>query len=64
MAKEGKIADEIMSDDELDGVSGGNSIETFQDGEEIVKRILTSEDDVLSDLKVRGSIQYVAKKVE
>ena len=64
MADKDKIADEMLTDDELDGVAGGNSIETFQDGEEIVKRILISEDDVLSDLKVRGSIQYDAKKVE
>ncbi|MBR4642787.1 MAG: hypothetical protein IKO74_08745 [Selenomonadaceae bacterium] len=64
MAVEDKFANEMLTDDELDGVAGGNSIETFQDGEEIVKRILISEDDVLSDLKVRGSIQYDAKKVE
>ena len=31
MAKEDKFADEVMSDDELDGVAGGNCYETADD---------------------------------
>lgn len=45
MAEEKKYADEIMSDDELDNVAGGNRLETYGDGNELYKRgLLTSEE--------------------
>ena len=52
------INDELekMSDEELDQVAGGNRIETFQDGNELYKRGLISEDDALSSSKVREAI--------
>ena len=42
MAKE-ILKDEILSDDELDGVAGGTMLETYLDGKELYKRgLLTS----------------------
>ncbi|MBR4903073.1 MAG: hypothetical protein IKZ53_00195 [Selenomonadaceae bacterium] len=53
MAKEEKFADEIMSDDELDNVAGGNRLETFGDGNELYKRGLLSADDAVHSAPVR-----------
>ena len=53
MAEEKIFEDEALSDDELDGVAGGTRIETFQDGDELVKRGLLSEDDALHSAPVR-----------
>ncbi|MBD3879513.1 MAG: hypothetical protein SR1Q5_07500 [Quinella sp. 1Q5] len=50
------LKDEILSDDELDGVAGGTRIETFQDGNELYKRGLLSEDDALSSAPVRNML--------
>ena len=47
------IDDEILSDDELDNVAGGNRLETFADGNELYKRGLLSQDDALSSSPVR-----------
>ena len=44
---------ELMSDDELDNVAGGNRLETFADGNELYKRGLLSEDDALKSAPVR-----------
>ncbi|MBR3051064.1 MAG: hypothetical protein IKG61_06410 [Selenomonadaceae bacterium] len=55
MAKE-ILKDEIMSDDELDNVAGGNRIETFQDGNELYKRGLLSAEDALSSAPVRDKL--------
>ena len=54
MADEKYLNEEIMSDDELDGVAGGNRLETFADGNELVKRGLLSEDDALHSAPVRN----------
>ena len=56
MADEKILKDEILSDEELDGVAGGTRIETYQDGDELYKRGLISEDDALSSSKVREAI--------
>jgi len=55
MAKE-ILKDEILSDAELDNVAGGTRIETFQDGSELYKRGLLSEDDALKSAPVRDML--------
>ena len=55
MAKE-ILKDEILSDDELDNVAGGTRIETFQDGNELYKRGLLTEDQALSSAPVRDML--------
>ena len=53
MADEKIFKDEIMEDDELDKVAGGNRLETFADGNELYKRGLLSADDALKSAPVR-----------
>ena len=53
MADEKIFKDEVLSDDELDNIAGGNRIETFADGNELYKRGLLSEDDALHSAPVR-----------
>jgi len=53
MADEKILKDEILSDDELDGVAGGNRLETFEDGNELYKRGLLTEDQSLESAPVR-----------
>ena len=55
MAKE-ILKDEILSDSELDNVAGCTRIETFQDGNELYKRGLLSEDDALKSAPVRDML--------
>ncbi len=62
MADKDKFADEIMSDEELDGVAGGTRAETYADGEELVKRGLLSAEDALSSSKVRETIHNLGYK--
>ena len=62
MADNDKIADEKLTDDELDGVAGGTRAETFADGDELVKRGLISEYDALSSSKVREAIHNLGYK--
>lgn len=61
MAKE-ILKDEILSDEELDGVAGGTRLETYADGDELVKRGLLSEEDALSSSKVREAIHKLGYK--
>lgn len=56
MAKEKILKDEIMSDDELDNVAGGNRLETFTDGNELYKRGLLSAEDALKSAPVRDKL--------
>ena len=53
MADEKILEDEMISDDELEGVAGGTRIETYKDGNELYKRGLLSEDDAMSSTPVR-----------
>ena len=53
MKDEKILKDEILSDDELDNVAGGNRLETFADGNELYKRGLLSADDALKSAPVR-----------
>ena len=53
MADKKILDEEILSDDELDNVAGGNRLETFADGNELYKRGLLSADDALSSSPVR-----------
>ena len=54
MAKE-ILKDEIMSDEELDGVAGGTRIETYQDGDELYKRGLLTEKQVFREQTLRAA---------
>lgn len=56
MADEKKLAEEVMSDAELDGVAGGNRIETYADGNELYKRGLLTEDQSYSSAPVRDML--------
>lgn len=56
MAEEKIFKDEILSDDELDNVAGGNRLETFGDGNELYKRGLLSADDALKSAPVRDKL--------
>ena len=56
------IDDEILSDDELDNVAGGNRLETFADGNELYKRGLLSQDDALSSSPVREMLHKMGYK--
>ena len=56
MADEKIFKDEIMEDDELDNVAGGNRLETFADGNELYKRGLLSAEDALSSSPVRNKL--------
>ena len=62
MADKDKFADEVLSDEELDGVAGGNRAETYADGDELVKRGLLSAEDALSSTKVRETIHNLGYK--
>ena len=53
MANKKILDEEMLSDDELENVAGGNRLETFADGNELYKRGLLSEDDALSSKPVR-----------
>ncbi len=53
MADEKILKDEVLSDDELDNIAGGNRLETFGDGNELYKRGLLSADDALHSTPVR-----------
>ena len=48
------LQDEIMDDEELDNVAGGNRLETFADGNELYKRGLLSADDALHSAPIRN----------
>ena len=50
------LKDELLSDDELDNVTGGTRIETFQDGNELYKRGLLTEEEALSSAPVRDKL--------
>ena len=45
---EEKFANEVINDEELEGVAGGTRLETFADGNELYKRGLISRDDILN----------------
>ena len=62
MAEEKIFKDEVLSDAELDGVAGGTRLETYGDGDELVKRGLLSADDALSSTKVRETIHNLGYK--
>ena len=62
MADEKILKDEVLSDEELDGVAGGTRAETYADGDELVKRGIISEEDALSSSKVRDAIHNLGYK--
>ena len=56
MAEEKILKDEILNDEELDNVAGGNRLETFADGNELYKRGLISAEDALHAAPVRDML--------
>lgn len=56
MADEKILKDEILSEEELDGVAGGTRIETYQDGDELYKRGLLTAEQALSSSPVRNKL--------
>lgn len=56
MADKDKIADEIMSEEELDNVAGGNRLETYGDGNELYKRGLLTEEQAFHSAPVRNML--------
>ena len=56
MADEKRYTEEIMSDEELDNVAGGNRLETFGDGDELYKRGLLSASDAVHSSPVRDML--------
>ena len=53
MKDEKILQDEIMSDDELENVAGGTRLETYADGDELVKRGLLTDEQALHSAPVR-----------
>ena len=62
MADEKILKDEALSDAELDNVAGGTRVQTYADGNELVKRGLISEEDALSSSKVREALHNLGYK--
>ena len=58
MAKE-ILKDEILKDEELDGVTGGTRLETFADGDELYKRGLLTEEQALQSAPVRDKLHQM-----
>ncbi len=56
MADEKILKDEILSDEELDGVAGGTRLETYADGDELVEDGLLSAEDAF----VRNVLHKIA----
>ena len=54
MAEE--IKEEIMNEDELDNVAGGTRLETYDDGEELYKRGLLTDEQALHSAPVRDKL--------
>lgn len=53
MADEKKFADEIIDNDQLDNVAGGNRLETYDDGNELYKRGLLTAEQAFHSAPVR-----------
>lgn len=53
---EGKFAGKKLTEDQLEGVAGGNRLETYSDGNELYKRGLISENDALHSSPVRDKL--------
>ena len=53
MKDEKILQDEIMNDEELEKVAGGTRLETYEDGEELVKRGLLTDEQALHSAPVR-----------
>ena len=65
MADEKILKDEILTDEELNGVAGGNRLETYGDGNELYKRGLLTDEQALSSSPVRDKLHelgYVGYK--
>ena len=59
MTEEKILKDEILKDEQLNEVAGGTRLETFNDGNELFKRGLLSEDDALTSAAVRDLLHQM-----
>ena len=59
MAVQDKFADEMLSDEELDGVAGGTRLKTYADGDELYNRGLLSAEDALRSASVRSALHKI-----
>ena len=62
MADKKILAEEILDDEQLEGVAGGTRVETYADGDELYKRGLLSEDDALRSSSVRDVLHQMGYK--
>lgn len=62
MADEKILKDEILNDAELDNVAGGTRLETYDDGEELYKRGLLTEEQSYSSAPVRDMLHKMGYK--
>ena len=62
MSDKDKFADEMLTDEELDGVAGGTIAETYADGNELYKRGLISAEDAASSSGVREALHKLGYK--
>lgn len=62
MKDEKFLNEEVLTDEELENVAGGDRIETYADGKELFKRGLLSEIDAMSSSKVRETIHKLGYK--
>ena len=56
MADEKILKEEILKDEQLNEVAGGNRLETYGDGNELYKRGLLSAEDALHSAPVRDML--------
>ena len=59
MAEEKILDGEILKEEQLDKVAGGTLVETFNDGYQLFKRGLLSEDDALTSAAVRDLLHQM-----
>ena len=59
MAEEKILDSEQLSDEELENVAGGTRLETLEDGNELYKRGLLSEEDSLFPSRVRNLLHQM-----
>lgn len=62
MKDEKFLNEEVLTDEELENVAGGDRIETYADGNELYKRGLLSISDTTSSSKVREAIHKLGYK--
>ena len=62
MKDEKILKSEILSDEQLEQVAGGNRIETYEDGNELVKRGLLTKEEASHSSNVRETLHSLGYK--